>query len=1409
MVFDADKGTLYIDGRAAQWSTLNSRWELSEAQSTVQKKSYGVTGVSEVKFGLTNINDVVGPQEVVWDRIKIVGYEVSDGRANVNSTQKIFVRAVYEYDNAPFTAGVLKINGTDAFYDASMGRWSLSFSSNRVGKTVFKVSSVNDSVYGLSVFSDPNPPSTIIWDRIKVESCGAVSERVNVNSSGLVYFILKYEYDDSLVNDGIVILNASLPMVWNSANGRWEFKDSLNSVGKRTYYVSSVRDNKYNITILNPETLTKYASIIWDRIRVTSYGVSDGRADVGSNQKVYVTAIYEYDGKPFTEGRLYVNNSLATYDPSINKWIAIVNSSKVGRASFKVSSACYGNLSLVYDDLPPPSIIWDRIKVYDGGVSKELTNTGDRQIIWFKAVYEYDGTPFNQTSGTLYVNGTKAVWNSTSHRWEISFASDTPRILTFSVSSVNDTIYGLTAFTSEVKPKIAWTELWMANLTITPSRLVNVNATVNVLAKVIWAHNGSIIPGAPVSLSLGGDEWIVRANSSGYVSFNVSRNMIGSYRFNLTALEDPNGRVTKCKVETGELVWTALKLIDASYDKPITGVGTPIRVQLRVLWAHNNSASVGALVGVNGTLFTAITNGTGWVSFNFTYNDISTHRFEVRAIKDRIGYVTACIGSYSPQLTWTGLNVTELICTKNFLNIRENATFYVKIIWAHNGSGVVGGLVNVGGSMGITNSSGWAVVNVTKLIGGVYKVEVVPLRDSMGWVTTPLKIMSHNVTWTGLRILNVSWKPSNIINIGENMTIYAQLAYAHNNSLISMGVIAFNNTQVETNRTGWAYCKLSYDKPTSIIISIRGVRDSAGVITAYETPKNYSLTWTALLLNLMPERSLVNTGENVTIYASLRWAHNSSSVKAGIVSLNGTERRTNSTGWASWVFSYDVPNTYLFRAVAIRDPTGYVTVGMPGSLNVIVTWTELKISSYTISKRFVNVNDTITIIGTLVWAHNSTPVIGGVMRLNNTISYTNERGLAIFNVSQAKAGEYKYVMSPVKDSTGHITKGGSIQLPSIIWTALRIDKINWDKGFVNIGEAIRIYAHMVYAHNFTSISGGSVVLNGTIATTNSTGWAIFNVTANLPSSYVYLARGLRDGVGLITVADNYQSHRFTWTAINVSHIFTNATLSPVNGTVKIIIRAVWAHNGSGIPGALVTLKTNYTTQQAYTNSSGYAIFNVTADKIGEYSYNTAGGEAYGITRMLESRSVNVKFGIKRYVTLNLKKGYNLITLPLLNESLTASSLLSLIGNSSQSIFMFDASGQKWVSYDKKLVEFGIPQPDFKIEPNVGYFIYVTNDTSVTVVGIENVFKRIIPLKKGYNLIGWTYLNSSSVLETFINYSSSIESVFMFNETTQRYISYDRKVAEFGIPQPNFKILPGHAYFVYAKKDDYLYYEGGV
>jgi len=180
--------------------------------------------------------------------------------------------------------------------------------------------------------------------------------------------------------------------------------------------------------------------------------------------------------------------------------------------------------------------------------------------------------------------------------------------------------------------------------------------------------------------------------------------------------------------------------------------------------------------------------------------------------------------------------------------------------------------------------------------------------------------------------------------------------------------------------------------------------------------------------------------------------------------------------------------------------------------------------------------------------------------------------------------------------------------------------------------------------------------------------------------------------------------------------------------------------------------------------------------------------------------------IGQAANVNLYPGYNLIALPVVNNSFTASSLLQYIGQPARSIFMFDATIQEYVTYDRDLVDFGIPQPDFAIKPNVGYFVYTEDSTSFLVTGAYPG-QRDIQLRQGYNLVGWTTNVASKAKSAFVDPSQgTVKAVFMFDTTTQQYVSYDQDLVDFGIPQPDFDILPAHGYFVHANGGLTLHYQ---
>jgi len=364
---------------------------------------------------------------------------------------------------------------------------------------------------------------------------------------------------------------------------------------------------------------------------------------------------------------------------------------------------------------------------------------------------------------------------------------------------------------------------------------------------------------------------------------------------------------------------------------------------------------------------------------------------------------------------------------------------------------------------------------------------------------------------------------------------------------------------------------------------------------------------------------------------------------------------------------------------------------------------------------------------------------------------------------------------------------------------------------VYVGYRVTIRGKL-YLENGSDISGGLVLIEyrpiGSqswimISTVQTASDGTYSVQWMPTASGAYIIRATCN-FGKINISKQISLSVIPYEEICIFSVISNSTLSElsfdsVHRTLSFTVSGPSGTTGYVNVTIAKTLVSNATSISVYLNGSrvNYDVLSLDGVWLLHFLYHHS---IWMVEMNLGQPPPTVR------VILNLKRGYNLISLPLLNYSLSASSLLKLIGPLAQSIFMFNASVQRFVSFDRKLAEFGIPQQDFTVQPNVGYFIYVSNDTSFEVSGVQNSFERIIHLKKGYNLVGWTYPAPTRVSSAFMSFGF-VDSVFMFDATSQKYVSYDRKIAEFGIPQPDFEIVPGQGYFVFANKEESLYFAG--
>ena len=130
-------------------------------------------------------------------------------------------------------------------------------------------------------------------------------------------------------------------------------------------------------------------------------------------------------------------------------------SSTVGKQEWNVTSVNCNGVTTYVQTTPNPSIIWDRIKIVDGGLTEDSVAPGQTVTAWFKAVYEYGNSTFDNTNGSsLYVNGSAASWSTTNNRWEYSFNATTAGTENFVVTGALDSLYSLTAINDNTGAKI-------------------------------------------------------------------------------------------------------------------------------------------------------------------------------------------------------------------------------------------------------------------------------------------------------------------------------------------------------------------------------------------------------------------------------------------------------------------------------------------------------------------------------------------------------------------------------------------------------------------------------------------------------------------------------------------------------------------------------------------------------------------------------------------------------------------------------------------------------------------------------------------------------------------------------------------------------------------------------------------
>ena len=392
------------------WGSLtfdagNGWWAITHNESSVTDAVIGTWAGSEDTHGITAITENITETTGVWDRVQVLGYTVSDPRADVGANVTVDATLIYDYDDTSVTDGNVTIKGEDALHQGS-GVWQITEGRESVQDVTYDTVAVANNTYGITVVDQNDQNATVIWDRIRILTLDAVESRIDVGTEGAWHATAELEYDNHQLGagDSFTLGQDGYLFTWDGVDERFEASATKHEV---TEVIIDEFDGgleaTHGITVgtINEQS----AAIIWDQIEVYDGGASPEVIEWGSNSTVWFKARYDHDDSQFnvSTGKLDVNGSACSWSTADSRWEITTKESELGNYTYSVS----GITDLVYgltgfdDTLVPGVKVTITARLINVTVSTDEPRYTIDESIFINATIIYNKTKEIVQNGTF------------------------------------------------------------------------------------------------------------------------------------------------------------------------------------------------------------------------------------------------------------------------------------------------------------------------------------------------------------------------------------------------------------------------------------------------------------------------------------------------------------------------------------------------------------------------------------------------------------------------------------------------------------------------------------------------------------------------------------------------------------------------------------------------------------------------------------------------------------------------------------------------------------------------------------------------------------------------------------------------------------------------------------------------
>jgi LPXTG-motif cell wall-anchored protein len=199
-------------------------------------------------------------------------------------------------------------------------------------------------------------------------------------------------------------------------------------------------------------------------IEIDEVFVSDEHADVGSIQNVGFHLVWMCNGSDVRGANVDVNG--VEYVTNQTGWASFSPSyDTVGMVVWNATGVEYNGLTDYVKSVSDPFIIWDQVKVTDSVLIDGLVQADSSQTVWLTAEYECDSVCFDNSTGTIFLNGEPMIWSNQNSRWEYNATSSILGPQVYEATSVDDEVFGLTTIQNQArKIDIIWDKNEITNM---------------------------------------------------------------------------------------------------------------------------------------------------------------------------------------------------------------------------------------------------------------------------------------------------------------------------------------------------------------------------------------------------------------------------------------------------------------------------------------------------------------------------------------------------------------------------------------------------------------------------------------------------------------------------------------------------------------------------------------------------------------------------------------------------------------------------------------------------------------------------------------------------------------------------------------------------------------------------------